>query len=340
MLSGETFRDGLQFITRSPQLPLLAVVSDEDEYPPTVEAMELLYVASRNPGKKFVHYSAAKESPWLWYEPVEVGRVSATGGHGTDLFKSHPELPGIIVEWFVTTLLKTPGHAPADTLACAAIIDQIRTPGGVEQVTRQLLEARRRDPQAQLFPEIAAGIVGADHMRAGDTKPAIEVMKLVALAYPDSASVVGPYRLPSESEWEYAARAGTTTRFWWGDDDGAAAVHAWYKGNSGGQTRPAGLKPANPFGLYDMVGNVWQWTQDCYAESYARAPADGSASETESACLRVDRGGSWHSRPDSSARPRARGTPRTTATRSWDSAWQRRSREGTRGPDRAMPDGE
>jgi formylglycine-generating enzyme required for sulfatase activity len=103
----------------------------------------------------------------------------------------------------------------------------------------------------------------------------------------------GPYRLPSESEWEYAARAGATTRFWWGDDDGVAASHSWYKSNSGSQTHPAGSKPANAFGLYDMAGNVWQWTQDCYVDSYAQAPTDGSAAETGNACMRVDRGGSW-----------------------------------------------
>jgi len=110
----------------------------------------------------------------------------------------------------------------------------------------------------------------------------------------DSTSGDGPYRLPTESEWEYAARARATTRFWWGDDDAAAAAHAWYKENSGGQTHPVGLKPANRFGLYDMAGNVWQWTEDCYAESYANAPSDGSAAETGNACLRVDRGDSWY----------------------------------------------
>jgi formylglycine-generating enzyme required for sulfatase activity len=109
---------------------------------------------------------------------------------------------------------------------------------------------------------------------------------------PPSDSGLGPYRLPSEAEWEYAARAGTTTRFWFGDNDGHAASNGWYKSNSGGHTQQAGSKPANRFGLFDMAGNVWQWTEDCYADSYANAPADGSPVEKD-ACLRVDRGGSW-----------------------------------------------
>jgi hypothetical protein len=77
------------------------------------------------------------------------------------------------VDWFVTTLTKTPGHAPADTIATAAIINQLETPGGVDQVAQQLLEARKKDPQAQLFPEITASIVGQDYMRDGDLKSAI-----------------------------------------------------------------------------------------------------------------------------------------------------------------------
>ncbi|HZT02872.1 MAG TPA: SUMF1/EgtB/PvdO family nonheme iron enzyme [Steroidobacteraceae bacterium] len=117
-----------------------------------------------------------------------------------------------------------------------------------------------------------------------------------------SASNTGPYRLPSESEWEYAARAGTQTRFWWGDDDAATPDHAWYKENAGGTTHPVGMKAANAFGLYDAVGNVWQWTADCYAGSYSGAPASGRANETgvidprpkgTHVCMRVDRGGSW-----------------------------------------------
>ena len=102
-----------------------------------------------------------------------------------------------------------------------------------------------------------------------------------------------PYRLPSEAEWEYAARAGTTTPFWWGDNDDGAAAYAWYKDNSDGKTHAVGLKPANPFGLYDMVGNVWQWTEDCYADNYAKAPINGSAVESPDGCMRVDRGSCW-----------------------------------------------
>ena len=101
------------------------------------------------------------------------------------------------------------------------------------------------------------------------------------------------YRLPSEAEWEYAAHAGTTTRFFWGDDDADTDRNAWFNGNSGDRTHPVGSKPANAFGLYDMAGNVWQWTQDCYAETYADSPSDGGAAQPGDSCMRVDRGGSW-----------------------------------------------
>jgi tetratricopeptide (TPR) repeat protein len=187
LLSGETFLPGLQFLRQASQLPELFVVDDNDEYPPTVEAMHLLYSMASNPGKKFMHYSAGHDAPWMWYEPVDVGRVPVNGGHGTDMFKVHPELPGIIADWFVTTLIKTPGHAPAESLAAAAILNQLETPDGAAQVKQQLMETRRRDPEAQLFPEITVSIIGFDYMRAGDAKAAIEVLKLVLMAYPNSA---------------------------------------------------------------------------------------------------------------------------------------------------------
>src|SRR5213075_2997440 len=159
LLSGET--ESLDFLRQASQLPELFVVADNDEYPPIVEAMELLYVTASSPSRKFVHYSASHEAPWLWYEPFDIGKVPAKGGHGTDMFKVHPELPGIIVDWFVTTLIKTPGHAPADTVASAAILNQLETPDGVAQAAGRLTEARQKDPKAQLWPEVTVDIIAS-----------------------------------------------------------------------------------------------------------------------------------------------------------------------------------
>lgn len=187
LISGETFRDGLKFLHEASDLPGLFVVSDDDEYPPTAEAMLNLYVTSSNPGKKLVHYSALHDAPWLWFEPFDIGKVASTGSHGTDLFKPHPDLPGMIVDWFVTTLIRTPGHPPADAIAAADILNQLQVPDGIARVREQLLQARRKDPQVQLWPGQNVDILGADYQRVGDIKSAIEVFKLNLLAYPDSA---------------------------------------------------------------------------------------------------------------------------------------------------------
>jgi len=187
LISGETVRPGLQFLHERSQLPGLFVVADDDEYPPTQEAMELLYNTSTSPSKKLIYYAAVKEAPWLWYEPFDIGRVPAKGGHGTDLFKPHPELPTILVNWFETTLIKTPGHAPAHSLPRPPTTNQLQFASGANQIEQQLTEARKTDPQAQLFPEITASIVGQDFMRAGNVKSGIDVFKLIVMAYPDSA---------------------------------------------------------------------------------------------------------------------------------------------------------
>src|SRR5438876_4019240 len=191
LMSGETFRPGIEFLHQASQLPELFVVADTDEYPPTVEAMLWLYARASSPSKKLIHYPAAQEAPWLWYETSDASKVAATGGHGTDLFRDHPDLPGIIVQWFVTTLIKTPGHASADPLAAAAILNQLATPGGAAQVTQQLIEARRKDPKVQLWPEVSGDIIGSGYLRDGETKAAIETFKLNLLAYPDSADANG-----------------------------------------------------------------------------------------------------------------------------------------------------
>ena len=201
LMSGETLRPGIEFLHQAPQFPELFVVADSDEYPPTVEAMLLLYARSSSPSRKLIHYSAAQEAPWLWYETSDPSKVPATGSHGTDLFKSHPDLPGIIVQWLVNTLIKTPGHAPADPLAAASILNQLEMPGGVALVTQQLTEARRKNSHVQLWPEVSLDIIGSDHMRLADVENTaghvaesqsertlgIEIFKLNLLAYPDSA---------------------------------------------------------------------------------------------------------------------------------------------------------
>jgi formylglycine-generating enzyme required for sulfatase activity len=103
------------------------------------------------------------------------------------------------------------------------------------------------------------------------------------------------YRLPSEAEWEYAARAGTTTTWSFGNDVSKLGNYAWYKENSGLKTHAVGQKLPNAFGLFDMHGNVWEWVQDCWHETYAGAPTDGSAWTTGcSGNYRALRGGSWY----------------------------------------------
>jgi formylglycine-generating enzyme required for sulfatase activity len=107
------------------------------------------------------------------------------------------------------------------------------------------------------------------------------------------------YRLLSEAEWEYAARGGTSTAYWWGDTLGQGNASCDGCGSKWDHHRPSpvgSFKP-NPFGLYDVSGDVWQWVQDCYHGSYNGAPTDGSAWIKGGECsLRVDRGGSWLTR--------------------------------------------
>ena len=113
------------------------------------------------------------------------------------------------------------------------------------------------------------------------SRPVINVSQEDAQAYAAwlSAQTGQAYRLPSESEWEYAARAGTRTRYSWGDEIGVNRANCDGCGSEWDdeQTAPVGRFEANGFGLYDMHGNVWEWLEDCYADSYAGAPSDGSA---------------------------------------------------------------
>jgi tetratricopeptide (TPR) repeat protein len=147
-------------------------------------------VTASSPGKRLVRYPASGDAPWLWYETAfsDQDKVASTGDHGTDLFKPHPELPSIIVDWFVTSLITTPGHAPVDAVAAAPILNKLEWGGSADlaEVTQQLQEARKKDPHVQLFPEADVDIIGEDYDRADDPKTAIQVFKLNLLAYPNS----------------------------------------------------------------------------------------------------------------------------------------------------------
>jgi formylglycine-generating enzyme required for sulfatase activity len=105
------------------------------------------------------------------------------------------------------------------------------------------------------------------------------------------------YRLLSEAEWEYAARARTTGPYSFEDDESVLGEYAWYGKNSGNRTHPVGEKKPNGFGLYDMHGNVWEWVEDCYHDSYQEAPSDGSAWIAGACGERVVRGGAWGGNP-------------------------------------------
>ena len=171
LLSGSTNMDGRHFLRDSANLPVFFSGAADDQF--SVQTIEWLYTIDASPGKKFVHY--------------------AKGGHGADS-PVHPELLGLIVDWYVTTLIKTPGQAPKDpnppaVPADVQILEATDQPGGAAKVTSQLEEARRHDPNATLFPEPLVNVMGYEHLQSGDAKAAIEIFKLNAAAYSNSPNV-------------------------------------------------------------------------------------------------------------------------------------------------------
>lgn len=135
--------------------------------------------------------------------------------------------------------------------------------------------------------------------------PAISMTQHAASKYAQwlSAKTGRFYRLPTEAEWEYACRSGTRMPYGFGDDPATLGDYGWFAENSGGQYRPLGTKQPNAWGLYDMHGNVWEWTLDRYDEAYpdSEAPAVAPWELADRLYPRVARGGSWM---DSAARLR------------------------------------
>ncbi|MCD6364420.1 MAG: formylglycine-generating enzyme family protein, partial [Planctomycetes bacterium] len=103
------------------------------------------------------------------------------------------------------------------------------------------------------------------------------------------------YHLPTEAQWEYACRAGTRTAYFFGDKPRMLQVYAWYARNSGKRTRPVGRKKPNPWGFYDMGGNLWQWCNDFYQVDYYKVASRLDPQGPETGQDKVVRGGCWNS---------------------------------------------
>ncbi len=171
---------------------------------------------------------------------------------------------------------------------------------GVHEVTQGQYE--------EVTGETPSGFKGSDDL------PVEQVSWNEAIAFCTKLSarerLMDGYRLPSEAEWEYACRAGSTTRYSFGDDAARLGEFAWYGGNSGNTSHPVGQKRPNAWGLYDMHGNVWEWCSDGYkAEYYKESPPTDPPGASQAAD-RVNRGGGWRFIPRfCRAADRSSGTP-------------------------------
>jgi formylglycine-generating enzyme required for sulfatase activity len=162
------------------------------------------------------------------------------------------------------------------------------------EVTQELYEAvMGKDPAKWQGPRNSVEMVTWDDANAFCRK-ATELLRDRKLLGDDEV-----IRLPSEAEWEYACRAGTTERYSFGDKADDLKDYAWFKGNSKGEDPPVGKKKPNAWGLYDMHGYVWEWCADAWHPSHEGAAKDGRPREDKDEKDRVIRGGSWNDDADS-----------------------------------------
>jgi len=157
---------------------------------------------------------------------------------------------------------------------------------GIHEVTQSQYE--------QVMKNNPSKIKGAENpVDSVSWKDAVEFCRRMS-ELPAEKAAGNVYRLPTEAEWEYACRAGTTTQYSFGDDEADLLHYGWYPANSDRKTHPVGHRQPNPWGLYDMHGNVWEWCQDWHGETPNHAVTSTAGSALAS--IQISRGGSWSTR--------------------------------------------
>ncbi|GAB3126872.1 formylglycine-generating enzyme family protein [Novispirillum itersonii] len=212
------------------------------------------------------------------------------------------------------TVLSIPAQAAPD---CAQCPDMMPVPGGTlirsdgteAEITPFLMGATEVTfDQFQLCVDAGACRADVSDRDWGrGNRPVINVTHADARAYARwlQQTTGLPYRLPTEDEWEWAARGGTTTRFWWGNEPGQMHANCRYCGpaDSGKRSMPVASFPPNAYGLYDTAGNVIEWVDDCWADRRDTPP------QKRDCAFRVAKGGAWYyvpeqARPDNRIRQR------------------------------------
>ncbi|MBM3557552.1 MAG: hypothetical protein FJX47_18595 [Alphaproteobacteria bacterium] len=279
--------------------------------PPDPAATELAYWSSVQDSQYPAEYDAyLSRYPQGQFAELARARLSA--------LRPKPDLPERLTRPIVGNHELAPGRAFRDCRNCP---EMVIVPAGRftmgspdDEPDRDADEGPQREVSVRsfalgkteiTFAQYDACVAERDCPRAADNnwgrgdQPVINVSWDDAKAY---SAWLGrksrtKYRLPSEAEWEYAARAGTGTRFSCGGGDACLNQVAWHGSNSGNRAQPVATKAANEFGLHDMHGNVWEWVEDCWNKTYDGAPSGVNAWIQGDCTTRVLRGGSWGNSP-------------------------------------------
>lgn len=287
----------------SPRLPELAVFDQQ--------LLNAQLYDSRKPGQVFSdrYVDVTGQSPAMVVIPIGSFLMGAAGDGGGRNADEQPQHTVTIARGFAVSrstitvgqfreFVRESGYVPDSVKRGASVYDE--------------RSGTMRDDGDATWQDDYAG------RKAAENLPVVNVSWNDAKAYADwlSQHTGRTYRLPSEAEFAYALRGGTTTRYWWGDGtprgklenltgsrDRSPSGRRWnnaFRDYGDGYWGPAPVMSfaPNPFGLYDMGGNVSEWTADCWHDNYIRAPVDGSAWLNPGCSVRVLRGGSWGSSPD------------------------------------------